>query len=76
VAAGHRKLDAGQGEAELADDLLVHPHACAPRVAKMGFDVAYLPPIHPIGKVYRKGRNVLNMPQIPADQRLKLLGRE
>ncbi|MGB0437765.1 MAG: alpha-1,4-glucan--maltose-1-phosphate maltosyltransferase [Mycobacterium sp.] len=28
-----------------------------PRVARMGFDVAYLPPIHPIGHVHRKGRN-------------------
>jgi starch synthase (maltosyl-transferring) len=28
-----------------------------PRVANMGFDVVYLPPIHPIGKVHRKGRN-------------------
>jgi starch synthase (maltosyl-transferring) len=28
-----------------------------PRVARMGFDVAYLPPIHPIGEVNRKGRN-------------------
>jgi starch synthase (maltosyl-transferring) len=27
------------------------------RVAAMGFDVAYLPPIHPIGRVNRKGRN-------------------
>jgi starch synthase (maltosyl-transferring) len=27
------------------------------RVARMGFDVVYLPPIHPIGKVHRKGRN-------------------
>jgi starch synthase (maltosyl-transferring) len=27
------------------------------RIAKMGFDVVYLPPIHPIGKVHRKGRN-------------------
>jgi starch synthase (maltosyl-transferring) len=26
-------------------------------VAEMGFDVAYLPPIHPIGEVNRKGRN-------------------
>ncbi len=26
-------------------------------VAEMGFDVIYLPPIHPIGKVHRKGRN-------------------
>ena len=28
-----------------------------PRVARMGFDVVYLPPIHPIGEVNRKGRN-------------------
>ncbi|MBV9089626.1 MAG: alpha-1,4-glucan--maltose-1-phosphate maltosyltransferase [Mycobacteriaceae bacterium] len=28
-----------------------------PRIADMGFDVVYLPPIHPIGKVHRKGRN-------------------
>ncbi|GAA0600352.1 DUF3416 domain-containing protein [Kutzneria viridogrisea] len=27
------------------------------RVAAMGFDVAYLPPIHPIGRVNRKGPN-------------------
>ncbi len=26
-------------------------------VAEMGFDVIYLPPIHPIGRVNRKGRN-------------------
>ncbi|MEO7804957.1 MAG: maltotransferase domain-containing protein, partial [Actinomycetota bacterium] len=26
-------------------------------IAKMGFDIVYLPPIHPIGKVERKGRN-------------------
>ncbi|MBF6326014.1 alpha-1,4-glucan--maltose-1-phosphate maltosyltransferase [Nocardia cyriacigeorgica] len=28
-----------------------------PRIAGMGFDVVYLPPIHPIGTVNRKGRN-------------------
>ncbi|MET4164521.1 MULTISPECIES: maltotransferase domain-containing protein [Gordonia] len=28
-----------------------------PRVADMGFDVVYLPPIHPIGEVNRKGPN-------------------
>ncbi len=28
-----------------------------PEIAAMGFDVVYLPPIHPIGKVHRKGRN-------------------
>jgi starch synthase (maltosyl-transferring) len=33
---------------------------CAKRlddIAAMGFDVLYLPPIHPIGKTHRKGRN-------------------
>ncbi|QYX82174.1 alpha-1,4-glucan--maltose-1-phosphate maltosyltransferase [Streptomyces akebiae] len=28
-----------------------------PAIAAMGFDVVYLPPIHPIGTTYRKGRN-------------------
>jgi starch synthase (maltosyl-transferring) len=28
-----------------------------PAIASMGFDVVYLPPIHPIGAVNRKGRN-------------------
>ncbi|GAA0918569.1 alpha-1,4-glucan--maltose-1-phosphate maltosyltransferase [Virgisporangium aurantiacum] len=28
-----------------------------PAVAAMGFDILYLPPVHPIGRVNRKGRN-------------------
>jgi starch synthase (maltosyl-transferring) len=28
-----------------------------PRISAMGFDVLYFPPIHPIGKVNRKGKN-------------------
>jgi starch synthase (maltosyl-transferring) len=28
-----------------------------PYVARMGFDVLYLPPIHPIGRAHRKGKN-------------------
>ena len=31
--------------------------AALPRIAAMGFDIVYLPPIHPIGRVHRKGRN-------------------
>jgi starch synthase (maltosyl-transferring) len=27
------------------------------RIAELGFDVVYLPPIHPIGRTFRKGRN-------------------
>jgi starch synthase (maltosyl-transferring) len=37
-----------------------------PYVASMGFDVIYLPPIHPIGKTFRKGRNN-SLPAQPAD---------
>ncbi|MGA7966848.1 MAG: maltotransferase domain-containing protein, partial [Gammaproteobacteria bacterium] len=35
------------------DDLVAH----LPYIAGLGFDVVYLPPIHPIGASYRKGRN-------------------
>jgi starch synthase (maltosyl-transferring) len=28
-----------------------------PQIAEMGFDVVYLPPVHPIGRVHRKGPN-------------------
>lgn len=28
-----------------------------PYIAGMGFDVVYLPPVHPIGKTFRKGKN-------------------
>ncbi|MBM3792154.1 MAG: alpha-1,4-glucan--maltose-1-phosphate maltosyltransferase, partial [Acidobacteria bacterium] len=28
-----------------------------PYVAEMGFDILYLPPIHPIGRAFRKGKN-------------------
>ncbi len=35
------------------DDVIAH----LPRIAAMGFDTLYFPPIHPIGKVNRKGKN-------------------
>lgn len=34
-------------------DVIAH----LPYVAEMGFDVLYLPPIHPIGRAFRKGKN-------------------
>ncbi len=36
-------------------------------IAGMGFDVLYFPPIHPIGRSYRKGRNnsVISRPEDP-----------
>src|SRR3954447_10221459 len=33
-----------------------------PGIARMGFDVVYLPPIHPIGTAYRKGPNSPEFP--------------
>jgi starch synthase (maltosyl-transferring) len=36
------------------------------RVVDLGFDVLYLPPIHPIGKAFRKGRN--NHPKAEPDE--------
>ncbi|MGH8127743.1 MAG: maltotransferase domain-containing protein [Gammaproteobacteria bacterium] len=35
------------------DDLILH----MPYIAGLGFDVVYLPPIHPIGTSHRKGKN-------------------
>jgi starch synthase (maltosyl-transferring) len=37
-----------------------------PYIASMGFDVVYLPPIHPIGRAFRKGKNNAEGAQ-PAD---------
>ena len=34
-------------------DLIEH----LPYVASMGFDVLYLPPVHPVGQAFRKGKN-------------------
>jgi starch synthase (maltosyl-transferring) len=36
-----------------------------PYIADLGFDVLYLPPIHPIGRTFRKGKN--NAPLAEAD---------
>ncbi|MGZ8798308.1 MAG: alpha-1,4-glucan--maltose-1-phosphate maltosyltransferase [Thermoanaerobaculia bacterium] len=44
---------AGDGKHGTFRDL----EAQLPRIAKMGFDVLYLPPIHPIGTTFRKGPN-------------------
>ena len=33
-----------------------------PEIAGMGFDILYLPPIHPIGRAFRKGRNNVTTP--------------
>lgn len=40
--------------------------AQVPRIAELGFDVLYMPPIHPIGHTNRKGRNNTLTPE-PGD---------
>ena len=42
--------DGAHGDFKTAAEVL-------PSIAKMGFDVVYLPPIHPIGSTHRKGKN-------------------
>jgi starch synthase (maltosyl-transferring) len=37
--------------------------ARVPEIAAMGFDVLYMPPIHPIGTAFRKGRNNSTTPE-------------
>ena len=37
-----------------------------PYIAELGFDVLYLPPIHPIGTTFRKGKNNTTVPE-PGD---------
>jgi starch synthase (maltosyl-transferring) len=43
----------GKWESGTFDDC----HPMLERIAEMGFDVVYLPPIHPIGQTLRKGRD-------------------
>ena len=43
-----------------------------PYISEMGFNVVYLPPIHPIGAIFRKGRN--NNPQAAARRLRQSLG--
>jgi starch synthase (maltosyl-transferring) len=52
----------GPGRHGTFQDLIEH----LPRIAAMGFDVLYLPPIHPIGRSFRKGKN--NNPAGQADE--------
>lgn len=45
------------GEAAGSHGTFITAAAYLPKVAEMGFDIVYLPPIHPIGKKHRKGKN-------------------
>jgi starch synthase (maltosyl-transferring) len=46
-----------EGATETSGGTLAKAAERLPAVAEMGFDVVYLPPIHPIGATNRKGRN-------------------
>ncbi len=48
-----RSLSAAPGQHGTFDDVIRH----LDRIKGLGFDVVYLPPIHPIGRTKRKGRN-------------------
>jgi starch synthase (maltosyl-transferring) len=45
------------GPAESRSATFLEAAAHLPNVAALGFDVVYLPPVHPIGTSFRKGRN-------------------
>lgn len=45
------------GEKPHQHGTLKSSRALLPEIAEMGFDVVYLPPIHPIGRTHRKGKN-------------------
>ncbi len=47
----------GRDPAEPVPTSLLDAEWRLPGIAAMGFDVVYLPPIHPIGRTNRKGRN-------------------
>ena len=48
-----RSMSEVPGQHGTLRDVMAH----LPRVAAMGFDVLYFPPLHPIGLAHRKGRN-------------------
>lgn len=63
---GAPKNEADQPAAEPVHGTFTTATDRLPAIAEMGFDVVYLPPIHPIGAVNRKGKNNTLNPQ-PSD---------
>ena len=57
VGAWYEFFPRSEGAAPPATGTLLTAMARLDKVAANGFDVVYLPPIHPIGTVNRKGRN-------------------
>ncbi|MCH2108170.1 MAG: alpha-1,4-glucan--maltose-1-phosphate maltosyltransferase [Polyangiaceae bacterium] len=56
-ASWYEAFPRSQGRQPGQHGTLKDTEARIPEVAAMGFDVLYLPPIHPIGLTHRKGRN-------------------
>jgi starch synthase (maltosyl-transferring) len=56
-SAWYELFPRSEGATETSSGTLKHAAERLPAVAEMGFDVVYLPPIHPIGHSNRKGRN-------------------
>jgi starch synthase (maltosyl-transferring) len=57
VGAWYEMFPRSQGTEEGRSATFDECIARLPEIAGMGFDVIYLPPIHPIGRTHRKGRN-------------------
>ncbi|MGH2417920.1 MAG: alpha-1,4-glucan--maltose-1-phosphate maltosyltransferase [Candidatus Limnocylindria bacterium] len=56
-AAWYELFPRSQGRDRPAATTFAEAEWRIPHIAAMGFDVVYLPPIHPIGRTNRKGRN-------------------
>ena len=56
-AAWYEMFPRSQGAAPGVHGTFADAAKQLPRIRAMGFDVVYLPPIHPIGRAFRKGKN-------------------
>ncbi|MDP8969556.1 MAG: alpha-1,4-glucan--maltose-1-phosphate maltosyltransferase [Actinomycetota bacterium] len=55
-SAWYEMFPRSEGATETAGGTFADAAKRLPAIAEMGFDVLYLPPIHPIGRTHRKGR--------------------
>jgi len=56
-AAWYELFPRSQGTSPGVHGTLADTERRIPDIAAMGFDVIYLPPVHPIGRTHRKGKN-------------------
>lgn len=56
-SAWYEMFPRSQGTDPTRGSTLREAEARLPEIRDMGFDVLYLPPVHPIGKINRKGKN-------------------